>query len=129
VIGYIDAFNIPYLIVNGTAEKADVIQIVNHDLKGGRLVADHIYQSGHRKIFVIAGPQEHRSHKLRLTGFCERIKELGGEVLKKDIYYSPTSTFEDGYKVGRDLVNGEKFGFNNDFTCYFVVIPTRASLG
>ncbi|XJZ26615.1 LacI family DNA-binding transcriptional regulator [Bacillota bacterium Lsc_1132] len=99
VIGYIDTFKVPYLSVNGTTEKDDVIQIVNHDHKGGRLVAEHLYQLGHRKILVIAGPQEHRSHKLRFAGFCEGIGQLGGKVIKKDIYYSPTSTFEDGYKI------------------------------
>jgi DNA-binding LacI/PurR family transcriptional regulator len=98
VIGYIDNFNVPYLMVNGTTEKDDVIQIVNHDRKGGRIAADHLYQLGHRRFFVIAGPQEHRSHHLRLQGFCERIHELGGKVSDKDIYFSPTSTFDDGYK-------------------------------
>jgi LacI family transcriptional regulator/LacI family purine nucleotide synthesis repressor len=99
VMGYIDTFNVPYLIVNGTTEKNDVIQLANQDHLGGRLVAEHLYQLGHRRIFVIAGPQEHRSHKLRFIGFCERINELGGEVLKSDVYYSPTSTFEDGFKA------------------------------
>lgn len=99
VIGYIDNFKVPYLIVNGTTEKDDVIQIVNDDQKGGRLIAEHLYELGHRRIAVIAGPQEHRSHKLRFTSFCERINELGGEILKTDIYYSPTSTFDDGYKA------------------------------
>lgn len=98
VISYIDHFNIPYLIINGTTEKDDVIQIVNHDRNGGRIAADHLYQLGHRRIFVIAGPQDHRSHYLRLQSFCERINELGGEVSEKDILYSPTSTFDDGYK-------------------------------
>jgi LacI family transcriptional regulator/LacI family purine nucleotide synthesis repressor len=99
VIGYINNFNVPYLMVNGTNEKDDVIQIVNHDQKGGRLVAEHLYQLGHSRIFVIAGPQEHRSHKLRLTSFCERISELGGEILKRNIYFSPTSTFDEGHKA------------------------------
>ncbi|WP_028403048.1 LacI family DNA-binding transcriptional regulator [Ectobacillus panaciterrae] len=98
VIGYIDKFNIPYIIVNGTIEKDDVIQIVNQDKKGGKMVADHLYQQGHRCISVIAGPQEHRSHHLRLQGFLERMHELGCYICQEDIYYSPTSTFEDGHK-------------------------------
>lgn len=98
VIGYIDKFNIPYLLVNGTTEKNDVIQIFNKDRKGGKMVADHLFQLGHRHIFVIAGPQEHRSHHLRLQGFLERIRELGCSICQEDIFYSPTSTFEDGYK-------------------------------
>ncbi|MDQ0199263.1 LacI family DNA-binding transcriptional regulator [Neobacillus ginsengisoli] len=98
VIGHIDQFNIPYLMVNGTMEKNDVIQIVNHDRKGGVMVADHLYQLGHKNFLVIAGPQEHRSHHLRLQGFLARMNELGCSINQEDIFYSPTSTYEDGYK-------------------------------
>lgn len=105
VIGYIDHFQVPYLMVNGTIEKHDVIQMVNHDRKGGALAADHLYELGHRRIFVIAGPQGHRSHNLRLLGFCERIKELGGNISENNIYFSPTSSFEDGYKGLTNLWN------------------------
>lgn len=102
VIGHIDKFNVPYLIVNGTTDKDDVIQIVNHDEKGGALVANHLYELGHQRVIIVAGPQEHRSHKLRLNGFCERFSELGGEIHQDDIYYSPTSAYDDGYKVMKE---------------------------
>lgn len=98
VIGYIDQFNVPYLMVNGTVEKDDVIQIVNQDIKGGEMIADHLYELGHRRIFVIAGPQDHRSHHLRLEGFLERMRKLDRTIGTDDIYYSPTSAYEDGYK-------------------------------
>ena len=98
VIGHINQFNIPYLIVNGTTEENDVIQIFNDDKKGGKLVADHLFELGHRHILVIAGPQEHRSHLLRLQGFLERMDELNCSVSLDEIYYTSTSTFEDGYK-------------------------------
>lgn len=97
VIGHIDKFNIPYLMVNGTIEKKDIIQIINQDRKGGEMVADHLYQQGHRHVFVIAGPQEHRSHHIRLQGFLDRMQELGCSISQDDIYYSPTSTFDDGF--------------------------------
>ncbi|MBP3041641.1 LacI family DNA-binding transcriptional regulator [Bacillaceae bacterium Marseille-Q3522] len=98
VIGYIDNFQVPYIIVNGTTEKEDVIHFANNDYKGGKIAAEHLYQLGHRSIFLIVGPQAHRSHKERLKGFCDRIEKLGSNVLQKNIYYSPTSAFEDGYK-------------------------------
>jgi LacI family transcriptional regulator/LacI family purine nucleotide synthesis repressor len=98
VIGYIDHYQVPYVLVNGTVEKDGIIQLFNHDKKGAFLAADHLYQIGHRKIFVIAGPQEHRSHNLRFKGFCQRIQELGGGMTPKDIYFCTTSTFENGYK-------------------------------
>jgi DNA-binding LacI/PurR family transcriptional regulator len=98
VISYIDNFHVPYLMVNGTTEKDDVIQIVNNDEKGGKLVAEHLYELGHRNVVIIAGPQDHRSHNLRFHGFCKRMSELGCTVSTDSVYFSPTSTFEDGYK-------------------------------
>lgn len=98
VIHYIDNFRVPYLMVNGTTDKNGVIQIINDDRKGGSIIADHFYQLGHRHFYIIAGPQEHRSHNLRLKGFLERIGQLGGAVLGQHIYFSPTSTFEDAYR-------------------------------
>ncbi|TVY07759.1 LacI family DNA-binding transcriptional regulator [Paenibacillus cremeus] len=100
MIGHIDKFNIPYLMVNGTAENSQVIQLVNDDLAGGRMAADHLYELGHRRIGIIAGPQEHRSHYLRYAGFYERMKELGCEIPQEHLFFSQTSTFE----AGRDAL-------------------------
>ncbi|UOF89591.1 LacI family transcriptional regulator [Fodinisporobacter ferrooxydans] len=98
VIDYIHSFQIPYLMVNGTVEDDQVIQIVNNDEKGGRLAAEHLFQLGHRQFSIITGPQEHRSHYLRFQSFRRRIEELGGNILKEHVYFSPTSRFEDGFK-------------------------------
>lgn len=96
MIGHLDSFHIPYLMVNGTTENSSVIQLVNDDRKGGKLAADHLYELGHRDIFVIAGPQEHRSHHLRLDSFRQRMQELSCSVPEERIGYSPTSMFDDG---------------------------------
>jgi DNA-binding LacI/PurR family transcriptional regulator len=98
MIGYIDGFNVPYLMVNGTAENSNVIQIVNDDRKSGKMAADHLFEQGHRQIAVIAGPQDHRSHHQRYEGFCQRMSELGCAVSERHSYFSPTSMFDDGYK-------------------------------
>jgi DNA-binding LacI/PurR family transcriptional regulator len=98
MIGYIESFNVPYLMVNGTAENSNVFQIVNDDRKSGILAADHLFALGHRQIAVIAGPQDHRSHHLRYEGFCQRMNELGCDLADGYSYFSPTSMFDDGYK-------------------------------
>ncbi|AJY74050.1 LacI family DNA-binding transcriptional regulator [Paenibacillus beijingensis] len=98
IIRHIDESQVPYVMVNGTTDKEDIIQLVNQDLQGGRMMADHIYELGHRNVCVIAGPQKHRSHQLRYRGFCERMSELGCEVQPGMTYFSPTSMFADGYK-------------------------------
>ncbi|TNJ67718.1 LacI family transcriptional regulator [Paenibacillus hemerocallicola] len=102
-IGYIDSFNVPYLMVNGTAENERVIQLVNDDLKSGMLAADHLYEWGHRRIAVLAGPQNHRSHHLRYEGFCQRMKELGVVIQSEYGYFASTSMFEDGLASFRSM--------------------------
>lgn len=98
VIGHIDSYHVPYILLNGSVEREGLIQIFNQDEKGAFLVADYLNKIGHSRIFVLAGPQEHRSHHIRLKGFCKRIGELGGELTLQDIYFSSASTFENGYK-------------------------------
>lgn len=96
MIGYLDSFDVPYLMVNGTTENSSVLQLVNDDRKGGKMAADHLFELGHRDIGVIAGPQEHRSHHLRLESFCQRLRDRSCGISADHISYSPTSTFEDG---------------------------------
>lgn len=96
VADYIDQFHIPYVTVNTSVEKENVVQLVHHDFKGGTYIAEHLYQLGHRRVFVISGSQE--NHRLRLEGFRRRIRELGGEMTEEDVHVSSSSTFADGYK-------------------------------
>ncbi|NEW04812.1 LacI family transcriptional regulator [Paenibacillus sp. SYP-B3998] len=96
MIGYLDRFHIPFLMVNGTTESEHVIQLVNDDRRCGVLAADHLFALGHRQIGVIAGPQEHRSHYLRLESFRGRLRDLGCGVSEEQVGYSPTSMFDDG---------------------------------
>lgn len=77
VIDYVKNFNIPYVMVNGSTEDPDVVHLVSDDERGGERAAEHLYARGHRRFFVVAGPVEHRSHSLRLSGFCKKLAELG----------------------------------------------------
>jgi DNA-binding LacI/PurR family transcriptional regulator len=98
VIDYVKKFDVPYLMVNGSTDDPDVIHLVSDDVSGGRQAADHLYGLGHRNIWILAGPQEHRSHKLRLEGFLAWFEERGcGQGLT--VVHSPDSTFEQGRRM------------------------------
>jgi DNA-binding LacI/PurR family transcriptional regulator len=99
LIDYFKGFGIPFVMVNGSTEDRDVIHIVNDDLTGGMLAAEHLLSLGHRQIGVIAGPQEHRSHSLRLKGFRKKILESGYGHCEIDVCYATTSQYEEGYKA------------------------------
>lgn len=96
VIDFIDKYKVPYIMVNGTTEKQNVINIVNDDMQGGMLAADHLFQSGYRNIGVIVGPQEHRSHSFRYKGFSRRLKELGCQLNENMVDQTKNSKFESG---------------------------------
>lgn len=76
VIDYVKKFNIPYIMVNGSTEDPDVVHLVSNDEAGGERAAEHLYDQGHRRFFIVAGPVEHRSHSLRLSGFLNKLGSL-----------------------------------------------------
>lgn len=99
VIDYIANFGVPYVMVNGSTDVEGVIHIVNQDETGGGMVAEHLTRTGHERVFVIAGPQTHRSHNLRLKGFATERENAGLPVPETAIRYAETSTFGEGYDI------------------------------
>ncbi|WP_172195091.1 LacI family DNA-binding transcriptional regulator [Saccharibacillus qingshengii] len=110
VIDYVKNFKIPYVMVNGSTEDPDVVHLVSNDEAGGARAAEHLYERGHRRLFILAGPGEHRSHSLRLAGFLDRIKQLGLPVHRSPrtlsdpahgitVVESPESGFDSGVRL------------------------------
>jgi LacI family transcriptional regulator len=116
VIDYIRNFKIPYIMVNGSTEDQDVIHIVNQDEVGGHKAAEYLYQLGHRKIFIIAGPQEHRSHHMRFNSFRAFMEQQGYIIETSSIYYSTASTFEKGYQAMAECMDSL---MNDSYTAIF----------
>lgn len=102
VIDYIHNFGIPYTMVNGSTNVENVVHVVNRDEKGGRAAAEHLTGLGHQRIFVLAGPQTHRSHHLRLEGFRGYMQDFREGLPDSSIGYPAASTFEEGYRVMRE---------------------------
>lgn len=115
VIDYIKKFNIPYLMVNGSTDDPAVIQIVSMDEEGGGRAASYLHQLGHRRFFVIAGPQEHRSHNLRLKGFRESMERMA-DKMEMSVILSPESNFAQGYRL---LDENWDFFVRSKFTALF----------
>lgn len=99
LVDYFKGSQIPFVMVNGTSDDSEVIHLVNDDQRGGELAAEHLLSLGLNRIAVIAGPQEHRSHFLRLKGFRDKYSQSGYEVDENNIYYADSSQFEEGYKA------------------------------
>ncbi|MNO25271.1 Ribose operon repressor [compost metagenome] len=116
VIDHIGKFGVPYIMVNGSTDVPGVIHIVNRDQNGGMEAARHLSGLGHRRIFMLAGPQSHRSHHLRLEGFRTYMNEQGYEFGESDIAYLLSSTFEEGYRMMKE--HWEHFR-NHPYTAIF----------
>ncbi|AJY76665.1 LacI family DNA-binding transcriptional regulator [Paenibacillus beijingensis] len=63
-----------------TSNDNGVIHLVNDDERGGQLAAEFMLTLGLSNMAFIAGPQEHRSHFLRLKGFREKLHGHGYEM-------------------------------------------------
>lgn len=99
VIDSIKNFEVPYIMVNSSNHADGDIHIVNQDEKGARIAADYLYGLGHRNTFVLAGPQTHRSHHLRLKGFRHSMEEHGTSLSLSSVVSASTSTFAEGYEL------------------------------
>ncbi|WP_029192814.1 LacI family DNA-binding transcriptional regulator [Paenibacillus harenae] len=99
LIDSIQHFKVPYVMVNGSTDVSGVFHLVNNDDGGGRKAADYLLGIGHRNIFILAGPQTHRSHHLRLAGFRDGMSGHNNPIPDSSIAYPAASSFEEGYRT------------------------------
>lgn len=74
--------------------------VAGDDYLGGRLVAEHLYRQGHRKVGVLAGERYAGSSLSRVRGFCGYFSEMGIEISKTAVIYGPIDA-----AAGRTLGN------------------------
>lgn len=86
-------------MVNGSTDDPEVVHLVSKDEIGGARAAAYLHSLGHRKFFILAGPQEHRSHNLRLQGFREELRRLNVEESHIHVVPAMESDFDQGYTL------------------------------
>jgi len=62
------------------------------DVLGGELVADHLWDKGHRKVSVIAGEPYASTAIDRTAGFVDRWRSRGGDIADSDVVWSRFDT-------------------------------------
>lgn len=62
------------------------------DTRGGELVAEHLWTSGHRDVSVIAGEPYASTAVDRTSGFVNRWQQLGGDITDDAIVWSRFDT-------------------------------------
>ena len=85
----LEKINVPSVVINDI-DKSVHAQFVGSDQKaGGQIAAEHLFQLGHRRIGVIAGPDWSLDSKQRIQGFKSYLKIKGvviqsNQVVKGD---------------------------------------------
>lgn len=78
---------------------------------GAAMIADHLYELGHRRIAYIAGPQNTQVGRMRRRGFVDRISahSKADNDLELEIYEGQFD-YESGETIARDIlsVSGSK---------------------
>lgn len=87
------AHGIPVMLYNRGIEGLDVssVQIENHT--GGRLAAETLIETGHRRIAFVGGVAGDPTSAAREAGFVERLAEFGQDLFCRE---SGDFTFESG---------------------------------
>lgn len=72
---------------------------------GSAMVADHLYQLGHRRVAYLAGPQNTEVGRMRKEGFVTRIQELSerGDTIHLDILEGQFD-YPSGEAIGRKIL-------------------------
>lgn len=103
--------NVPIVTVNRLIKDANVPSVVNDDAAGIRMLLDHLFAAGHRRIAHIAGPKALSTGLVRRRVFEERAKELGLELPEQAIVHAERFDEDAGWQCAETL-----FGLGWKFT-------------
>lgn len=79
--------------------------IATDHYRSSRLVADHLYDLGHRHIGYISGPQNTTVGRLRLSGFRDRIGELSSvDDPVELVIFNAQFDFDSGEAAAREIL-------------------------
>lgn len=81
---------VPFVLVNRRV--AGFPSATCDDLLGGELVADHLWERGHRIVAVIGGEPYASTAVDRVSGFARRWRDLGGHLPESAVVWSRFDT-------------------------------------
>lgn len=105
---------IPFVLVGRKFKDISTNLVINDDVHGGYLAAEHLYSKGHRKFLYIGGPMHMSSSADRLEGFKQYLSEYGLTAEAIEVHETNAS-WQGGYDTMKKLI---KRGY--EATCAFV---------
>jgi LacI family transcriptional regulator len=83
--------------------------VATDHVNGSAMMADHLFDLGHRKIAYFAGPQNTEVGRLRLQGFVSRLEALSRPADPVDIQmFSAQFDFASGERIARQILSDAK---------------------
>lgn len=128
---------LPYLLIDRNPPvKGDLVDVQNK--QGGQIVADYLHENGHHKIILVAPKDLTLNMELRITGFKEKMKELGVDFSDDQIVHTELS-MAGGYQITEKVLAAQPtavfalndelaVGLNRGFAEHDVRVPEDVSL-
>lgn len=93
----------PLVLVDNALAAVPVDAVLGDDRGGARLLAEHVLGHGHRRIVVIAGPDEWVTNRERRGGFAEALGAARVEPLA--VLHADATTHDTGYTLMRQALD------------------------
>lgn len=82
---------VPVVLADRSLPGSGLRTVAPDDVMGGRLVAEHLLELGHRRVAQLVGPPGISSFERRTAGFRTAIEQGGGEIVEiGDVATDPT---------------------------------------
>ena len=101
---------LPVITLNRRIEDSNIPYVINDEYGGIRMMLDHLYEQGHRRIAHIAGPLDLSTGQLRLDAFNRESRDLG--LASPSTLTAIANRFDEdeGRRCAEELLNaGEPF--------------------
>ncbi|MFO0988642.1 MAG: LacI family DNA-binding transcriptional regulator [Alphaproteobacteria bacterium] len=123
-------YGLPVILFNRLASAAPAHMVAGHDLVSSRMVADYLYEVGHRRFAYVSGHDNTSTSIERETGFFARMRELGVTGIRRE---EGNYSYEGGYAAGLRLLDArrrpEAIFCANDYLALGVMDAARFGLG
>lgn len=103
----LQSLSCPVVLLNRylRAFETDVVSFDNYN--GGYIAAEHLIKLGHRRIAILAGPNNSTSSKDRLRGYSDALRDYGLEYKEGEVTYGDLR-WATGYEFGLHLLRRQE---------------------
>ena len=120
----------PAVLFNRYTLAGNIDAVYCDSVGGGRIVADALLDSGHKRIALVLGEEGSSTSRDRETGFTERLQERGHELWAKT---RGDYSYESGYEAAKEILGKNKkpdaIFCANDLMALGVLDYARGKLG